>query len=161
MRGSLALIIAAALAGCSPTTAPAPAPPTPAQSAAAKAALEGAGLIGTWATDCRGPAASTGWEEIFVNPQGVPQTRIKEGEFRATFNVVEAKRLGPSEVQTTIVNVDRTAQRLTTVYRLEPGRQMTWSSANAEGKPLVRDGVMPSGSPSKWYHRCAEGTPIP
>ena len=61
-----------------------------------------------------------------------------------------------AEVKATVEADD---QKLVIVYRLEPDRQMTWSSYVEGGQALITDGVSISGRQSAWYNRCPNGLP--
>jgi hypothetical protein len=121
-----------------------------------KGVLEDAGLVGTWGVNCEGPLDSAEWERIEIEADGAARTHLGGGQYRTDYLIVDAVRTAPGEVKATVEADD---QKLVIVYRLEPDRQMTWSSYVEGGQALITDGVSISGRQSAWYNRCPNGLP--
>lgn len=161
-------LILAATAAFALAVAPASAAeptPSPAANAAANAKVrqvfEAAGLIGTWGVDCNAPASSTEWEIITVEPDGSVQTAMGGDDELDVFTIVDARRLNSRDIWMKVIAEDD-GKSMTFVYRVEPNRQMTWSSINSEGRRLITRGLFANGSDrSSWYNRCPAGVPAP
>lgn len=164
-------VILAALAAfaLTPTLTPAPAraagapAATPANAAAnakVRQVFEAAGLIGTWGVDCNA-ASSSEWEIITVEPDGSVQTAMGSVDEPDVYDIVDARRLNSREIWMKVIDVDD-GKSMTFVYKVEPNRQMTWSSINSEGRRLITRGVFANGEDrSSWYNRCPAGVPAP
>ncbi len=157
---SLAPALSAAPASAA-DAAPVNAPVDAATRAKVRQVFEAAGLIGTWGVDCNAQASSTEWEIITVESDGSVQTAMGGDDELDVFDVVDARRLNSRDVWMKVIAEDD-GRPMTFVYRVEPNRQMTWSSVNAEGRKLITRGVFANGEDrSSWYNRCPAGVPAP
>lgn len=160
------LLAALAAFALSPAFAAAPAsaagaPADAATRAKVRQVFEAAGLIGTWGVDCNASASSTEWEVITVEPDGSVQSAMGGDDEITTFDIIDARRLNSREVWMKVINTDD-GESMTFVYRVEPNRQMTWSSINGEGQRLITRGRFANGDDtSSWYNRCPAGIPQP
>lgn len=162
-----AFALAPALAAAPVRAAESAAANTPAPSAVSAAnakvrqVFEAAGLIGTWGVDCNAQASSTEWEIITLEPDGSVQTAMGGDDELDVFDVVDARRLNSRDIWMKVIDTDD-GKAMTFVYRVEPNRQMTWSSINSEGRRLITRGKFANGQDeSSWYNRCPAGAPGP
>ena len=159
---AFALSPALAAAPARATEAPAAAPAVDAATRAkVRQVFEAAGLIGTWGVDCNAQASSTEWEIITIEPDGSVQTAMGGDDELDVFDIVDARRLNNRDIWMKVIAEDD-GRPMTFVYRVEPNRQMTWSSINAEGRRLITRGRFANGQDqSSWYNRCPAGVPAP
>jgi hypothetical protein len=158
---AFALTPALAAAPASAAGTPAAAPVSAAANAKVRQVFEAAGLIGTWGVDCNAPASSTEWEIITIEPDGSVQTAMGGDDELDVFAIVEARRLNSRDIWMKVI-AEEDGRAMTFVYRVEPNRQMTWSSINSEGRRLITRGLFANGQDrSSWYNRCPAGVPAP
>lgn len=156
-----AFALAPTLSAAPARAADAPAPVDAATRAKVRQVFEAAGLIGTWGVDCNAQASSTEWEIITIEPDGSVQTAMGGDDELDVFEIVEARRLNSRDIWMKVVDTED-GDSMTFVYRVEPNRQMTWSSINAEGRRLITRGLFANRQDrSSWYNRCPAGVPGP
>jgi len=132
--------------------------------------LQEAGLVGAWAVDCADPNEFDR-ETIGPGPRGFFQSVMGGDDYLETYDIVAARRLDGGDVEMALRPVAEDedgagggdAADLAVVYRVEGDRQMTWSSIDAGGRPLITDGVLAGDGTQKslWYHRCDAGRILP
>jgi len=121
--------------------------------------LEAQGLMGRWAADCAAPPSDeNGWETIAVDPaDGEVRTREDHAGWESVYRVVSARAIDARDTAMDVI-WETDDSPLSVVYRIEDGRQTTWSSARPDGEVLIRDGrYVSTGEPISWLNRCPAG----
>jgi len=143
--------------------------PARADPAAVADVLQEARLFGTWGVDCSAMASSLDWEQIVMDPGGVPQSIVGGDDSIWTYEIVDAEILLGGDVRMTFRPIDGPGgedvterSALSLVYRVERDRQMTWHSRRVGGQVLITEGLFADGETrSDWYYRCPRGIPTP
>ena len=159
MRTLFALTALVAALSAAPVLAADPAP----ENAAVRRTLEAAGLMGVWGVDCDAMASSLQWEQIVMGDDGWVQSVEGGDDSIASYRITAVERLNATDLRMTFAPVDPAVdgEGLEVVYRVEPDRQMTWSSKTQAGEVLVADGRFTDGEMGQWYQRCPKGIPTP
>lgn len=121
--------------------------------------IEASGLMGAWAQDCaRPPGPDNAWETFTVDADGYVIDTDYEGTDGTAMYVTRASRKGRDVAFR--LEMELGLPQLDMVYRLENGRQRSWSSRDPdEGNYLIRNGHWVGDDPqeTRWLSKCAKG----
>jgi hypothetical protein len=133
--------------------------PVVVQAQSATDAMQGFGLLGTWAGECSQDASPTNNHATYlVTAAGGLQLKYQSGaDFEeSVYDIREAKRVAPDKLSLRQVLMSNERVTLDIVLLKEDDKIRIWSSLFPDGTALVEDGVMTSmtGRETRWMTRC-------
>jgi hypothetical protein len=133
--------------------------PALANAQSVQSALKDFGLLGTWAAECKqGPSPANTHATYSVTSAGAAEltNAFGEGYEDSTYNISEAKPLGPDRLSLREVMLSDKNVVLDIVLVKENGKIRVWSSVHTDGTALVQDGMIaaPVNRETRWVARC-------
>lgn len=118
--------------------------------------LSGAGLLGSWGTDCGKPAGPAAPRVVYATqPDGTVTRELVEGAAHGTGTpFTSASRVAPDQVEVDYLYQNRTVHL---VLEIRDGRHRGLSSWIDGGAPLMEDGVvLANNRKAPWLTKCPE-----
>jgi hypothetical protein len=133
--------------------------PVVVQAQSATDAMQGFGLLGTWAGECSQDASPTNNHATYlVTAAGGLQLKYQSGaDFEeSVYDIREAKRVAPDKLSLRQVLMSNERVTLDIVLLKEDDKIRIWSSLFPDGTALVEEGVMTSmtGRETRWMTHC-------